>query len=83
MEKSIDSRGVPISTGDTVILIGLPPFLLNDLPDEDLRAIEGQIGRTHEVIGFNEIGWIELEFSDDDGTHHTIWVEGAHLRRTA
>lgn len=83
MSAALDHNGLPISEGDTVILIGLPSFLINDLPDEDVRAIKARVGRPHEVVGFNEIGWIELEFCDDGGTLRTIWVEGEHLRRTA
>ena len=78
----LDKNGLPLSLGDTVMLIGLPPFLTQDLPDTDVRAIQGQVGKTHEVVGFNELGWIELEFQDDDKTRHTIWVEGEHLSRT-
>ncbi|CFX16245.1 protein of unknown function [Candidatus Filomicrobium marinum] len=76
-----DKDGCKVTNGDFVILVSLPAFLTTDLAYRDVRAIESQIGTTLKVMGINDIGWIELEFTGDDGVLRTIWVEGEHLKR--
>lgn len=66
---------------EQVILLALPPAFLNDLPDEDQRAITAMVGRPVTLVGYDETGSAELEFDDpfdprtDKSSHtHTIWV---------
>lgn len=67
--------------GEQVILLGLPPGFLDDLPDEDVRALSEMIGRAVTLVDYDELGRAELEFDDPfegvPGTWnsiHTIWV---------
>ncbi len=69
MDKN-DSRA-----GQPVVLIAIPPGLLDGLPDDDQRAITAIVGKAVMLCGYDGIGRAELEFDDpfNDSTH-TIWV---------
>ena len=67
--------------GDQVILLAVPPGLLDGLPEEDQRAIVAMVGKRVRLVGYDEDGRAELEFDDPfDGparsySHtHSIWV---------
>ena len=60
--------------GDLVILKHAPASLLRGLPDEDQIAIRAVIGKPVIFAGFT-YGQAEIEFKDDEGDTHTIWVE--------
>src|SRR6478752_613634 len=67
--------------GDKVVLVALPPGLLDGLPEEDQRAISAMVGKSVLLVGFDDFGRAELEFDDPfdarPGRHthtHTIWV---------
>ena len=67
--------------GDIVVLITVPPGLVDGLPDEDQRAINAIVGKPVMLVGYDGDGRAELEFPDPfDGkpgsySHtHTIWV---------
>ena len=67
--------------GDVVILRAVPPGLLNDLPEEDQRAILAIVGKPVEFRGYDGDGRAELCFPDpfyeqtDESTYtHSIWV---------
>ncbi|HEV2205303.1 MAG TPA: hypothetical protein VGR36_02110 [Candidatus Acidoferrales bacterium] len=66
--------------GDKVILVGLPPHFLNDLPAEDQRAISGIIGSPIRLNAYDEYGRAELEFKEKNGTIHFIYVERRFLK---
>jgi len=60
--------------GDKVILIALPPGFLDDVPLEDQRAIAQVVGKTILLNEYNEDGRAELEFTEENGTMHYIYV---------
>ena len=73
----IDRNGVPITLGEHVIFEKATEDLLRDLPAEDQLAIRTQVGKVLEVKGFNDQGNPELEFVDQAGVLHSIWVENS------
>lgn len=73
---------VGMKVGDTVILIGIPATVPEgdcDLPT--LKTFERCVGHTFQIIGFNEIGWAEIEIASLTGSAgESIWVEPEFLR---
>jgi len=67
--------------GDLVVLRGVPDSMYHNLEQEEINAIKAQIGKTHKIVGFNEIGWVEIEFKHDD-VFHFIWVEPMYVDKT-
>ncbi|HZK89475.1 MAG TPA: hypothetical protein VFC56_04940 [Stellaceae bacterium] len=65
--------------GDRVILTSVSVALLRGLPKEDQKAIRSIVGRPVLLAGFSS-GQAELEFTDDQGDDHTIWVETALIK---
>ena len=68
--------------GERVVLVAIPPGLLDGLPDEGQRAIAAIVGKPIKFIGYDDIGRAELEFDDpfdprtENYSHtHTIRVE--------
>lgn len=78
-----DINGSDLSIGDLATVRAIPPELLSGLPEEDQKAISAQLGSTLSIDSFSPQDEAELEFVDDQGTHHTIWLAGAHLERLA
>jgi hypothetical protein len=76
METSMMARLEP---GHSVVLTSLPPGLLSGLPREDQDAIQAIIGQRVTLVGFMH-GQAELEFFDEDGDGHTIWVAPSFIR---
>ena len=67
--------------GEQVILLALPPGLLDGLPEEDQHAIRTMVGKPMTLVGYDEDGRAELFFDDPfdgrTGTYnhcHSIWV---------
>lgn len=60
---------------EKVILTGLPPRFLDDLPIEDQEAIRAVIGKALVLNEYDEDGRAELEFRDKNGVVHFIYVE--------
>jgi len=60
--------------GDLVVLISVPPALFSGLPEEDQMAIRDVIGKPVRFSGIT-YGQAEIEFKDDRGDDHTIWVD--------
>jgi hypothetical protein len=54
------------------ILTQLPPGLLNDLPEEDQKAISDVVGKPIEFVGYDEDGRAELTFTDGNEVFHSI-----------
>lgn len=77
--KSLDAKGNTITVGDRVLFMRAPETLLSGLPLEDQEAIKTQEGKTMEIVGFDSYGHAEMEFTAENGTIHTIWVEPAKL----
>jgi hypothetical protein len=63
-----------LKPGSLVILTKAPATLLRGLPPEDKKAIKSIIGKPITLAGFS-YGQAELEFRDDEGGYHSIWVE--------
>ena len=76
------------TAGERVILLSLPPGLLDGLPDEDQRAIVAMVGKAVVLVGYDEDGRAELQFDDpfeartEHSSHtHSIWVGTEFLGR--
>ena len=65
--------------GDTVVLFEVPAGLLDDLPPEDQRAINGIVGKPILLREYDEAGRAELAFKDSAGTFHYIYVDPAFI----
>jgi hypothetical protein len=65
--------------GRPVILKAIPPGLLNGLPEEDQTAIRAIVGRPVTFAGYS-FGEAELEFTDDAGDGHSVWVAASYLQ---
>lgn len=51
-----------------------PNGLLDDLPTADQKAISAIIGKIVRLIGYDDDGRAELEFTDADGVIHFLFV---------
>ena len=51
-----------LKPGDTVVLTGVPPGLLDDLPGEDQRALCEAVAKPVQLIEYHEDGRAELKF---------------------
>jgi hypothetical protein len=68
---SADMRPKP---GDTVVLAKMPHRLLNGLPIKDQRAIRDVIGKPIRLNNYDDDGRAELQFTDQEGEVHFIYV---------
>ena len=70
--------------GDRVILVGLPPHFLDDLPEDEQEAISARVGTPIRLVAWDELGQAELEFNYRIGKHetisHTLWVGPEFIR---
>ena len=66
-----------------VLLKALPPGFVDDLPDEDQRALLAAAGKLVALNGYDEDGRAELEFIDYEGVDHTIWVDPQFIDRNS
>jgi hypothetical protein len=66
--------------GGRVVLKKLPPRLLDGLPEEDQKAISAIVGVPIRFSGFEDDGSLKLEFVEDDGTIHMIYVDRQFVR---
>lgn len=82
-QVSLDRNKKPIAVGDSVKVIEIPVRLPQGLPEEDQIAIRDQIGKVSIIQGFNQDGYAELEFIDNAGHIHTIWIESHCLEAKA
>jgi len=74
-------RSLP-KPGERVVLKKLPPGLLNGLPEEDQRAISAIVGVPIRFLGFDDDGRLELQFVEDGGTIHSIYVNRQVIKAT-
>jgi len=72
------SRGKP-KPGDMVILTALPPGFLDDLPEEDQRAITEVIGKAI-LLREYEDGRAVLDFREKNGTYHSLYVSPEFIK---
>jgi hypothetical protein len=66
--------------GDSVVLTVVPPGLLEGLSREDQTAIVEVVGKQVLLVGYEEDGRAELEFTDKHGTIHYIFVNPIFIR---
>ena len=69
--------------GDTVVLMAVPPGMLDDLPSEDQQAIKEIVGKPILLTQFDEDGRAELEFRDANGNFHTLYVSPEFIIKAA
>jgi hypothetical protein len=65
--------------GDLVVLISVPPALFSGLPEEDQTAIRSVVGKQVRFAAL-AYGQAEIEFKDDRGDEHTIWVDTDRIK---
>ena len=61
--------------GQKTILRALPPGFIDDLPQEDQRAISAVVGKPIALNKYERDGRAELEFTDKEGVIHLIYVD--------
>jgi hypothetical protein len=69
--------------GQRVILIAVPPGMLDDLSPEDQRAIKEAVGKTVLLNGYDEAGRAELEFRDASAAYRFLYVRPEFIRKAA
>lgn len=68
-----------LQPGDLVIILAVPPTLLSGLPEDDQIAIRSVIGKPVKFAGL-AYGQAEVEFRDNNGDEHTIWIDADQIR---
>ena len=66
--------------GTTVVLQRVPPGLLDGLPQSDQRAIAAIVGQPVRLADYDDVGRAELEFTDNEGDIHYVYVKPEYLR---
>jgi hypothetical protein len=66
--------------GELVVLIEIPGGMLNDLPPEDQQAITEVVGKPILLNEYDDVGRAELEFTDQEGQIHYIFVAPEFIR---
>jgi len=66
--------------GNFVVLTGVPPGQLDGLPSEDQAAIVEVVGKQVLLVGYQDDGRAELEFTDKHGIIHSIFVNRTFIR---
>jgi hypothetical protein len=75
-----DAKNTNPKPGDSVVLIEVPPRLLDDLPIEDQQAINEVVGKAVLLNEYDDTGRAELEFKDRNGIIHFIYVNPEFIR---
>jgi hypothetical protein len=75
-----DAENAKPQPGATVVLIKVPPGLLDGLPIEDQQEINEIIGKPVLLTEYNGVGKAELEFKDRNGVIHFIYVDPAFIK---
>jgi hypothetical protein len=68
--------------GEMLVLTKLPPGFLDDLPKEDQLAISSVVGQAIILNRYDEDGRAELQFAEENGTIHFIYVSPAFVKST-
>jgi hypothetical protein len=68
-----------LQPGDLVIILSVPPTLLSGLPEDDQIAIRSIVGKPVKFSGIS-YGQAEIEFRDDNGDQHTIWIDTDQIK---
>jgi hypothetical protein len=76
MTKEEDIKPKP---GEMVVLMEVPPGMLDDLPPEDQQAINEVVGKPILLNEYDEDGRADLEFKDRHGNfHYNLCSSGIH-----
>jgi hypothetical protein len=67
-------------SGSKVVLLILPPGLLNGLPREDQKAIRAIVGKPVLLEEYDEDGRAVLTFTDPEKTMHSIFVSTKYVK---
>jgi hypothetical protein len=77
-----------LQVGESVVLVKIPPGLLDGLPTEDQRAIRAIVGTPVMLVAYDDRGRAELHFADpfevqtEEHSHpHSIWVAPGFIER--
>jgi hypothetical protein len=73
-----ETKGRP-QAGEQVILKGVPPGFVDDLPTSDQRAIKEAIGTLVLLLNYDDDGRAEVEFTDAEGIIHSIFVDPNYI----
>jgi len=66
--------------GGKVVLMKMPPGLIGGLPREDQRAISQIVGQPVLLVGYDDDGRAELQFTDEAEHIHFIYVNPSFIR---
>jgi hypothetical protein len=66
--------------GQKVILSALPQGFIDDLPEDDKRAISAVVGKPVVLNKYERDGRAELEFTDNEQTAHFIYVDPRFIK---
>ena len=78
-KKTAISRKRLPKLGGKVVLEKLPPGLIDGLPKSDQKAITAIVGVPVQFSGYEDDGRVELEFVDDHGIFHSIYVDRQYV----
>ncbi len=65
-----------------MVLTSASHGLLNRLPKQDKKAISEMVGKSVSLLGYDEGGRAELEFTDADGVIHFVSLSPKSIRET-
>ena len=74
-----DAQQRKMQPGQEVVLKALPQGFTDDLPPEDQHAISAVIGQPIRLNGYDVDGRAELEFRDEQGVIHFMYVDPQFL----
>jgi hypothetical protein len=80
MTKQRKKKKTRPKPGEKVIFKALPPGFIDDLPEEEQRAISARIGRPIMLMGYDRDGRAELEFRAQDDSIHTLYVDPKFIK---
>jgi hypothetical protein len=69
-----------LKRGEKVVLTALPPGFIDDLPEEDQRAISKVVGKPITLNKYQRDGRAELEFADSEDVIHLIYVDPKFIK---
>jgi hypothetical protein len=75
-----EQRRKRLKRGEKVVLTALPPGFVDDLPEEDRRAISGVVGKPITLSKYERDGRAELEFTDSEDVIHFIYVDPKFIK---
>jgi uncharacterized protein len=79
-QEKVKPNNMQPKPGDSVIVTALPAGFLDGLPSGDKQAITAVIGKPILLKEYDNEGRAELEFTDDKGVIHFIYVNPSLIR---